>query len=44
MKAVAEEFFKISEFKYIKAEKLDIYGEDTRKIMENAKNKIFLEK
>ena len=44
VKAVAEEFFKISEFKYIKAEKLDIYGEDTRKIMENAKNKIFLEK
>ena len=44
VKAVAAEFFKISEFKYIKAEKLDIYGEDTRKIMENAKNKIFLEK
>ena len=44
VKAVAEEFFKISEFKYVKAEKFDIYGEDTGKIMENAKNKIFLGK
>lgn len=44
IKAVAEEFFKISEFEYIKAEKFDIYGEDTGKIMENAKNKIFFGK
>lgn len=44
VKAVAEEFFKISEFEYIKAEKFDIYGEDTGKIMENTKNKIFFGK
>ena len=44
IKAVASEFFGIKEFECIKAEKFDIYGEDTGKIMENAKNKIFLGK
>lgn len=42
VKAVAETFFEISEFEYIKAEKFDICGEDNKAIMEDAKNKIFL--
>ena len=44
IRAVAEEFFKIEKFEYIKAEKFDIYGEDHKAIMENAKNKIFFGK
>lgn len=43
VKAVAETFFEIGEFEYIKAEKFDIYGEDHQAIMEEAKNKIFLQ-
>ena len=44
VKAVAETFFEIDEFEYIKAEKFDIYGEDNKAIMEDAKNKIFFKK
>ena len=44
IKAVASEFFGIKEFECIKAEKFDIYGENHKAILENAKNKIFLGK